>query len=29
VTGYRERVQEFEEFMGYKEYSERAKRYGH
>jgi methylisocitrate lyase len=29
VTGYRERVKEFEEFMGYTEYSERAKRYGH
>jgi methylisocitrate lyase len=27
VTGYRERAAEFEEFMGYKEYSERAQRY--
>ena len=29
VTGYRERVKEFEEFMGYREYVERAKRHGH
>lgn len=28
VTGYRERVHEFEELMGYKEYAERARRYG-
>lgn len=28
VTGYRERVREFEELMGYKEYAERARRYG-
>jgi methylisocitrate lyase len=28
VTGYRERIAEFEEFMGYKEYAERARRYG-
>lgn len=27
VTGYRERVAEFEQFMGYKEYAERAKRF--
>jgi 2-methylisocitrate lyase-like PEP mutase family enzyme len=28
VPGYRERVREFEELMGYKEYAERARRYG-
>lgn len=28
VTGYRERVAELEEFLGYKDYLERAKRYG-
>ena len=28
VTGYRERVAEFEEFMGYKQYAERARKYG-
>jgi methylisocitrate lyase len=27
VTGYRERAREFEEFMGYREYAERAQRY--
>jgi len=27
VTGYRERIAEFEQFMGYKEYAERAKRF--
>lgn len=28
IAGYRDRVSEFEEFLGYKEYAERAKRYG-
>ena len=28
VPGYRERVREFEEFMGYREFAERARRYG-
>jgi methylisocitrate lyase len=28
VTGYRERIAEFEQFMGYKEYAERARKYG-
>ena len=28
VTGYRERIEELEEFLGYKEYVERAKRLG-
>ena len=28
VSGYRERVREFEEFMGYSEFAERARRYG-
>jgi 2-methylisocitrate lyase-like PEP mutase family enzyme len=27
VTGYRERVREFEEFMGYREFAERARKY--
>jgi methylisocitrate lyase len=28
VTGYRERIAEFEDFMGYKEYAARARKYG-
>ena len=28
VPGYRERVREFEDFMGYREFAERARRYG-
>lgn len=28
VAGYRERVRAFEDFMGYREFSERARRYG-
>ena len=28
IAGYRQRIAEFEEFVGYQEYAERAKRYG-